>query len=253
MLRRIRSRYHGSRAGYVWAVVEPIVWVLVMKMFLRHHNNTLPPVGDSYEVFFATGIVLARTWRSSVSAILPFVTRGRRRFLPTLHRLDAAYAAWILEIVTGAIVMILILSGLAVFGFNATPGHLLMCVIAFLGMAIFALGFALFLGLILVMAPGLDHFRGLILMAFFITSGFAFVVDRMAPELRAILVWNPLLHCVEWFREAFFIGYQCRSLDLVYLFGVTIIFLMIGLASERALRRKKRPSAANYEQEEDAF
>lgn len=254
ILRRIRSRYQGSRAGYAWAVVEPLVWVLVLKMIIRHgNNNNMPPVGDSYEVFLGTGIVVAKTWRTSATAILPFVTRSRKRLLPTLHQLDALYAAWILEVITGAIVMIVMLLILSIFGFNATPGNLLACVIAFLGMALLGLSSGLFLGLIMVMMPGLSHFRNILLMGIFITSGFAFVVDRMAPEARALLVWNPVLHCVEWFREAFYVGYECRSLDLVYLFAVTIILMVIGLASERALRRKKPASATTYEQDEDAF
>lgn len=251
MLRRIRSRYKGSRAGYVWALVEPIIWVVLLKMMIRHSGNQQPPVGDSYEVFFASGIVVARTWRSSVQSILPFIVRTRKRFLPTMLRLDAAYAAWLLEVVTGGLVMVIILSGLAVFGFHSEPGNLLMCVIAFMGMALFALSFGLFLGLVLVMAPGLDHFRSLILMAMFLTSGFSFLVDRMEYNVRYYLVWNPVLHCVEWFREAFFAGYLCRSLDLVYLFGVTFTFLVIGLASERALRRKKRTLTENYDQEDE--
>lgn len=252
MLRRLRARYQGSRAGYVWAVVEPVIWVVLLKMIIARGGNKLPPVGDSYEVFFAAGIVVARTWRSSVQAILPFVVRGRKRFLPTLLRLDAAYAVWVLETVTGALVMIIIMSGLAIFGFHATPGDLFLCIVAFLGMSVFAFAFALFLGMIFIMAPGLDHFRGLILMALFITSGFSFLVDGMEHNIRMVLVWNPVLHCVEWFREAFFYGYQCRSLDLLYLACVTIVMFVIGLASERALRRKKR-SEGNYEQEEDVI
>lgn len=251
MMRRIRTRYKESRAGYVWAIIEPIAWVLVVKLAIRNHGNT-PPVGDSFEIFVASGIVIARTWRSAVQQMLPYIVRGRRRYLPTLHRLDAAYAAWLLEIITGAVALVVILCILAMFGFHAKPGNLMMCIIAFAGMGMFALASALIFAVIFVMAPGLSHFKGIILMIFFITSGFSFAIDRMEPNLRAVLVWNPLLHCVEWFREGFFLGYESRSLDLVYLFTVTICGLTVGLAAERALRRKRRTDIGE-EQDEDVI
>lgn len=251
MMRRIRTRYKESRAGYVWAIIEPIVWVFVIKLAIRSHAHT-PPVGDSFEIFVASGIVIARTWRSAVQQVLPYITRDRKRFLPTLHRLDAAYAAWALEIATGGVALVIVFCILGMFGFSAQPGNLLMCVIVFLAMGVYSLAFALTFSIVLVIAPGLHHFKTIILMALFITSGFSFAVDRMDPNFREFLVWNPLLHCVEWFREAFFYGYECRSLDLVYLFSVTILGLTIGLAAERALRRKRNADTGE-EQEEDVF
>lgn len=241
MLRRIRARYTGSRAGYAWAIVEPIVWVFVLKMAVRGGSTSptqLPPLGDSFEVFFATGVVVARTWRTAAQSVIQILIRAKREKLPTLHRLDSAYATWILEILTGGVALIIILAILQVFGFKAAPGDVLVCLFAFAGMAFFALAFALLMALILVVAPGLDHFRSLFILIVFFTSGFSFVVDRMPPELRAVMVWNPLLHAIEWFREGFYAGYECRSLDLVYLFTFSIVGIAVGLAAERALRRK---------------
>lgn len=241
MLRRIRARYMGSRAGYAWAIVEPIVWVFVLKMAVKggHSSPTqLPPLGDSFEVFFATGVVVARTWRTAAQSVTQLLIRAKREKLPTLHRLDSAYATWLLEVLTGGVALVVILAILQVFGFHAAPGDVLVCFVAFAGMALFALAFALVFALILIVAPGLDHFKGIVIMIVFFTSGFSFVSDRMAPGLRSVVVWNPLLHCIEWFREGFYAGYECRSLDLVFLFSVTVVGLAIGLAGERALRRK---------------
>jgi capsular polysaccharide transport system permease protein len=237
MLRRIRTRYAGSRAGYVWAFVEPICWVFVLKFALAHGNQR-PPVGTSFEVFFATGVVLMRTWRTATGAIVNSIAKTKRQMLPSLHRLDVAYATWLLEMATGAIVLILILAGLGIFGFHVMPADMLTCIAAFAGTSVFTIAFALAFSALMTVAPGLKHFQGLLLMVMFITSGFAMLVDRMPPQLRELVAWNPLVHCVEWFREGFYPGYECATLDREYLFTVTVACLLLGLAGERAFRRR---------------
>lgn len=247
-INRMRTRYLGSRAGYVWALVEPIAWVFVLKLAIQHSGTDKPPLGDSFEVFFVTGVCLARMWRVIVSSVSAIVVGGRTTRLPGLIRLDLCYAQWALETVTAGLVIIIALAILALFGFHAAPGDLLHCVIAFFAMALFGLAFALTLAVVLVIAPGFQHFSGLLLLLMFVTSGFAFLVDRMPIRTREIVLWNPLVHFIEWFREGFFEGYQCRSLDLSYVFTLAAICLVIGLAGERAFRRHAGRQTTSFDE-----
>ncbi len=237
ILRRIRTQYAGSRAGYAWAIIEPVVWVFVLKMAIRGGGAGVPPVGTSYEVFFATGIVIARTWRTAAGQMSAVMTRNKRERLPTLYRMDTMYSIWILEMLTGGIALACVLGLLAAFGYDAMPYDIMLCIAAFFVCAIYTLAFALVFALLLVIAPGMSHFKGIILLIGFMTSGFSFVVDRMPPNIRSVVTWNPLLHVIELFREGFYRGYECRSLALVYLFVAIVMSLIIGLAGERALRR----------------
>ena len=241
ILRRIRTKYATSRAGYIWAIVEPICWVFILKFAIQDKAAGLPPIGTSYEVFFATGVIIARTWRTVAQSTSGVLLR-RKRMLPGLQRLDAAYATWILEMATGGVAMVVVLAGMALFGFETRPAHLLTCLAAFGATALYTFGFSLMLALVMTLTPGLRHFQHIIMLALFITSGFSMLIDRVPPRIREILLWNPLLHCIEWFREGFYPGYVCASLSLSYLFGVTICFILIGLAGERALRHKLRPA-----------
>jgi capsular polysaccharide transport system permease protein len=239
IMRRIRTRYAGSRAGYVWAIVEPMMWVLILKVAFKHGSGGQPPLGTSYEVFFATGIILARSWRTTTMQVSMALTRGgRRQSIPALHRLDATYATWIIEIATTGVVMVLVLACMGLFGLDAAPADPLDCIAAYGALSLFILASGLFFSLLITVAPGLVHFQAIIMMVVFFTSGFTFLVDRMPPQFRAIVVWNPLLHCIEWFREGFYAGYECASLDREYLFSVTVILVLLGLTGERAFRRR---------------
>ena len=165
------------------------------------------------------------------------VVRVLRLTLPALHQLDSAYAVWFLEMSTTAMVMLILLSFLGLLGFHTLPDDMLDCVAAYAATAAFTLSFGLLLALIIRLAPGFRHFQGIMMMILFMTSGFGMLIDRMPPELRKILAWNPLVHCVEWFREGFYANYECFTLDKEYLLTVTVGFLLFGLAGERALRR----------------
>lgn len=250
LMQRIRTQYTGSRAGYVWAIIEPLCWVFVLKLMVQHNGTARPPLGDSFEVFFATGITLARTWRMSVNQTASIFQRGKTGSLPSIYRVDLVIAAWLLEMGTGLVVVILILTIMGLFGLNVVPANLFGCLIAFAGMAMFALAFGLAYSFMETIAPGLQHFRGIIMIIMFISSGFSFLIDRMPLAIREIVSWNPLVHCLEWFREGFYYGYECRALDLPYLFTVTVVGLLIGLAAERALRFKKSTDSGAYGGEE---
>jgi capsular polysaccharide transport system permease protein len=71
-------------------------------------------------------------------------------------------------------------------------------------------------------------------------TGIFYVPGMMPDWARDILVWNPVLQSVDWFRAGFFSAYQPHWLDRSYLIVVAISALAIGLAIERGLRRRLR-------------
>jgi capsular polysaccharide transport system permease protein len=83
-----------------------------------------------------------------------------------------------------------------------------------------------------------DRASRLILRPFFLVSGVMFLTDSMPETFRNIIVWNPLLHCIEWIRESFYRGYVCQSLDRFYPIFVGMGCLCFALAMERLFRRR---------------
>ncbi|RXF69871.1 ABC transporter permease [Hansschlegelia zhihuaiae] len=239
LLQRVRSEYTGSRAGYLWAFIEPMAWIFVLKFTLSMNGSRPPPLGDSYEVFLVTGISMARSWRMCGNQLANIVIKRKRLSLPSTFHSDLILALWILEMLTGLVVMSVLLVIMGIVGFEAMPADILTCLVAYGFLSFYTLAFGLTLGLIITLAPGLRHFQQIFMLVMFMTCGFSFLMDRMPIALRSIFSWNPVFHCIEFFREGFYAGYECRNLDLVYVVAVTIVMLVIGMAGERALRHKR--------------
>ncbi len=66
-------------------------------------------------------------------------------------------------------------------------------------------------------------------------SGVYFVVDRLPPEIRYYLSFNPLIHAVTWFRLAFFPTFPSHTFSLNYFLTCTAVLLVVGFATEAAL------------------
>jgi capsular polysaccharide transport system permease protein len=63
----------------------------------------------------------------------------------------------------------------------------------------------------------------------------------MMPDwVRDILVWNPLLVGIEWFRSGFFIGYSPPWIDKPYLISIALACIVVGFVLERGLRKRLR-------------
>ena len=71
------------------------------------------------------------------------------------------------------------------------------------------------------------------------TYTYFFYVPGMMPDwVRDLLLWNPILHAIDWFRAGFFGAYQPHWLDRSYLMLLAIMALLVGLGLERGLRRR---------------
>ena len=70
----------------------------------------------------------------------------------------------------------------------------------------------------------------------FFISGIFFLPDNLPERVREALIWNPVLHGVEWMRYGYYFNYRAAGLDTVYLIGWALLLTLIGLAAARSIR-----------------
>jgi|SRR3990172_1678886 len=239
ILRETHNRYGQLKIGYLWALIEPILFIFILSTIFSYarliNSSTMPPI-----LFYTTGIlpfflfrdVLTRTM-NSIQSNIQLLT------FPQVQIFDLTMARALLELVNFTIVFTILISIILLT--QIEPIH----IDDFFGvleatLLLFLLGygagtaFSALLGLF----PSVGFLASAILVRpLFFISGVFFTVDVFPAELRAYALLNPVLQLIEMFRSAFFMEYQSRHVQLSYVTGFTLTVLCLGLMLQRALRR----------------
>ncbi len=236
MLRDMRTRFGRSFFGYVVTVLWPLTHLLaVMCVYLIARR--VFPIGTSPTVFLATGILpYVLCLYPARNITMSLVLNQPLLYFPVVKSFDVILARGLVEIVTAFWVTAIFCAILFIFGVDIMPVYPQE---AFL--AIFAtiyLGFSIgFSGAVLFKA-----FRPwllvviLLMICMYVSSGALFLPSALPQWAQDYLWWNPLLHCVEWLRTAYYDGYGSHLLSKGYLLGWATFNLFLGIVAERAIR-----------------
>lgn len=239
MLRDMRTRFGHTRLGYVWAVVEPIVHLLTLGSVFAWLNHARPPLGNNLYLYYVTGLVPYLMFSHvSVNMISVLDSNAAILQLSGIKQTDVIMAKALLGLGTEIFVGILVFTGFALLGLQGFPVDLLTCMSATISLWFFALG----MGAVNLVVARLFHpweaiYTATIQLMYF-ASGIYYAPIMMPVWLRNILVWNPVLQGIEWFRSGFFANYHPHWLDQRYLLTCAGVALLLGFSLERALRKR---------------
>jgi capsular polysaccharide transport system permease protein len=169
---------------------------------------------------------------------------GNRGLLmhPIVTPLDILLARSLLEAATSLVVTCVIATGIFVLWGEGLPAAPL----ALLGVLAVAAGFGLSLGLLLGAAvavwPVVERIVAPLLRVGFFISGVFFTPASLPPELRDLLLWNPVLHITEAARAAWLSVPIETFGSLTYPIAVAWLLLPLGLVSERLARSRIAPA-----------
>ncbi len=239
VLRETRTRFGSNQLGYLWAVLEPLIWVGTfgaMYFFAKRHvPDDMGVVG-----FLGTGIVTYSLFQSCAARTGEAINGNRALlFYPQVQPLDLILARGALECATFGAVFLVIMGGDAMFRQELPEVDDLLNVIFGLSLA-GLLGTSL--GLVLCMlgelSGAVQRLRGPVMRPLFWMSGLFFTLEDAPQEARAYLLYNPVLHVVEFVRDGWFTSYRSEAVDPSYVIAWILGLLFLGLLLERVVRRK---------------
>ena len=156
--------------------------------------------------------------------------------LPSVTTFDVIAARGLLEVITDVVVAVILLAGFGFIGLRAAPDDLWAPSIALLITALFGCGFGFINAVLTARWRSWDKIWPQVTRGLYFFSGIFYVPGMMPDWARDALVWNPLLHAIDWFRAGFYAAYQPHWLDRSYLVILAILLLLAGLGLERAMR-----------------
>jgi capsular polysaccharide transport system permease protein len=246
MLREARTRFGRARLGYFWAIVEPIGHLATLGVVFSALNQAPPPVGSNLFLYYVTGLLPYLMFAHVSSELMASVRSSTSLLqLPAVRIIDAVTARSLLHLVTEVIVGIIIFGIAAFLGEQGLPADLLTTAAAVLVLWALATGIGICNMVIGEFWASWETIFAAIVRLLYFASGLYYSPIAMPASVRDVLIWNPVLQGVEWFRAGFYAGYDPHWLDVPYLLGWAAGALLLGLTLEKAARPGMMKRAAS--------
>lgn len=239
MLRDMRTRFGRSYWGYLLAILWPLTHLLAMTLIFTFMRRAAPIFGENNAIFVATGVapyILAmypsRTTSTAVDAqksVLIFAV---------IRPLDLMLARAVVETLAAFLVVSLFFGLFYSFNKGIMPNSPMIAGEAILATIYLSISFGLFSAIIIALFNFWQTGHAILLVFVYLSSGIFFPIDSASETVRNILWYNPLAHCVEWLRSAYYPGYGDRFISVGYVIWSATAFLFLALLGERFLRGK---------------
>jgi len=237
MLREMSTTYGRSPGGYLWAILEPAAGIAVLSLvFSVGFRN--PPIGTDFPIFYATGII-PFVFFTDVSNKLSQSINFSRQLLayPSVTYVDALLGRFALNALTQLLVGYIVLSGILIAFDTRTTLEIEHIIMAYAMSASLALGIGVMNALLISMFPVWQLVWGIVTRPLFIISGIFFLFENIPEPYRSYLWYNPLIHVTGEMRAAFYVSYEADYVLPIYVFGLSLILLVMGLVFLRRYHR----------------
>lgn len=229
ILREMATTYGRSALGYLWAVAEPVGGIALLTVIFAVAFHA-PPVGDSFPLFYASGILPFMMYFDTSKKIETAIRFSKPLlFYPGVTYIDAILARMILGTMTQIIVSAIVLVGIIVIWDLNLILNMPAIGLALAMAAALALGVGTLNCYLISVFPSWERIWAILNRPMFIVSAIVFAFESVPEPYQGWLWFNPLIHVTGLMREGVFATYDAHYASPAYVFGVGGVCLTAGL------------------------
>lgn len=228
MLREMDTRFGRAAGGYLWAVAQPLGTILLLAVAFGLMLRT-PPMGTSFLLFYATGIIPFNMYRSVASSVAGAVATNRGLLAyPVVTALDAVIAKFLLELCTAIVIATIVFVAVILFFELHVVLDFAAIVTGFALAALLGLGIGTLNCVLYGFFPTWRNVWRMLSRPLFLLSGVLFLYESLPGNLQAILWWNPLAHVLAVMRAGFYGTYEPQFVSYPYVLGWGLGLFFVG-------------------------
>jgi len=230
LLQELTSTFGKSRGGFMWVLIEPIAHLLVPMFIFGFIRERLVP-GVEYPVFLVYGFLPFLLFKSICLQMVNGVNAAQGLLsYRQVQLMDVFIAKAIAYAVIQTVVFAIVLTGLAMFGYDVLPPHPVEFAAVLVLTIMLAFGLGLALAAIASLVPDARQVIQVMFMPLYFASGILFPVTRFPDEWVGWMAVNPVLHLVELTRAMAIDGYEpMKFLSITYPVVLALTSTVIGL------------------------
>lgn len=234
-LKELRVRYKRSVLGFVWALLNPLLMMLVLTVVF----GSLLRISLPHYSIFLLSMLLPWTFFSQTLAYSVEAVVANGELLKKVRVAEVVFpvAALVSNIINFLLSIIPLLLLIVVMRF---PLHWtwIYLPVPMLGLFLFTLGAAFFFATANVFYRDVSHVIQIVLQLWFYLSPVVYSLDMVPSHYRFLFRLNPLLYVLNGFRLSIYYGLLPSSASMVASLGFGIIALMAGLAIFRRYEKR---------------
>jgi capsular polysaccharide transport system permease protein len=228
VLREMDTRFGRSAGGYFWALGEPLGGIFLLALAFSLALRT-PPLGSSFILFYATGMIPFTLFRSMSSAVAGAVSSNKGLLTyPVVTVLDAVLAKFVLNLLTTTVVALILFTGIIlILGLHVNldlgAAAAAMALAALLGLGVGTMNCVLF-----GFFPTWKNVWTVLTRPLFLISGVLFTLESVPRTFQEVLLWNPLVHVIGVMRAGFYGSYYPAYVSYPYVLGIGLGLFVTG-------------------------
>jgi capsular polysaccharide transport system permease protein len=230
MMREMATSYGRTPGGYLWAILEPALGIFFMTTLVYALGFRQPPIGSNYPIFFATGIIPYYIFIQIAGSMASSLNYSRSLLAyPAVTYIDALVARFLIAALTQILVAYVIFAGI-LMAYDTRTNLDPMVVAAALSLAIgLGVGIGTFNAFLFTMFPLWQIAWSVLTRPLALLSGIFFTWNEIPRPYNDYLWYNPLIQIVGMCRSGFYPGYPAAYAQPLYVIGVSVVALILGL------------------------
>lgn len=230
VLREILTRYGRKNIGFLWLFVEPMLFTIVITALWtatrQIHGSDLPIIA-----FALTGYSSLILWRNMPNRCIGALESNKSLLFHRQVQIpDVYWARVILEFLAASTSFVVLGILLWAIELLLPPEDALQVLGGWLLLAWFGAGLGLTLGGLSEKFDVVSKVWPPMTYILLPLSGTAFIADALPPAAREIVLYLPMLNCVEIIREGWFGTKMIAHYYLDYVLVFNIVLTFAGLA-----------------------
>jgi ABC-type polysaccharide/polyol phosphate export permease len=225
VLRDLRVRYRGSFFGYLWSMMNPLLYMAILSFVFSH---LLRFQIDNFPLFILSGILVWNLFQQSIVIGAHSVIQNgallKKVKVPAILFPVASVCSVLINFILALIPYVLIgaLTGLQ---FSKWFFFLPVILIPFLG---FILGLVLLVASLNVRYQDIGHMMDPLLTMCFYATPIIYPLSMLPEKYQKLLFFNPIAHYVSQMRHVLFDGVAPGLINITIIYVLALISLLAG-------------------------
>lgn len=229
ILREMSGTYGRSPGGYIWALAEPILGIVLLSLIFSIAVRN-PLLGTNFAMFYASGLLPFLMVMDLSTKVSQAINYSKQLLAyPRVTLIDAVLARYILNLLTQLLVNYIVFSAIISFWDTRTTFEVDRILMAYAMAAALGLGIGVFNCFLMSLYPIWQRAYNIMTRPLFLMSGVIFIYEIVPNPYREWLWYNPLMHVTGELRGAFYNSYDATYVSPMYVFALSGVLGAFGL------------------------